>query len=287
MTINCKGKLIDLSSPKVMGILNITPDSFYDGGARTTSEDSVNHAVKMIDEAAHIIDIGGMSSRPGADTIDSSEEIDRIVPVIEGILEVQPDTILSVDTIHASTARVSMELGAHMINDISGGRHDEEIIDVAAEYGAPFICMHMQGMPRTMQVEPAYDDVVHEVLQYFVERIDVLRGAGVKDVILDPGFGFGKTVAHNYQLLQKLGVFRFLELPILVGISRKSMITRVLNIAPAEALNGTSALHMLALQNGAGILRVHDVKEAKEVMRIHEFYESVKRQNDIASTHTV
>ena len=283
-TINARGRLLDLSGPIVMGVLNITPDSFYNGGADATVEDAVIHASRMVAEGAHVIDIGGMSSRPGADLITSTEEVDRIAPVIEGILKAQPDTIISVDTIHADTARTAMELGAHMINDISGGRYDEDIIAVAAEYGAPFICMHMQGMPMTMQVDPVYNDVVHDVLQFFVERIAVMRKAGVKDIILDPGFGFGKTDVHNYNLLQKLGVFSFLELPILVGISRKSMICRILNVPPAEALNGTTALHILALQNGAGILRVHDVKEAREVIRIHTYYEGILRQNEVATT---
>ena len=269
-TINARGHLLDMRAPLIMGVLNITPDSFYDGGAHDTVEDAVNHASNMIGEGAHIVDLGGMSSRPGSEIIDSAEEVDRIAPVIEGILKVQPKAIISIDTIHADTARVTMELGAHMINDISGGRYDEDIIAVAADFGAPFICMHMQGMPKTMQVEPVYNDVVHDVLQFFVERISVMREAGIKDVILDPGFGFGKTNTHNYELLEKLGVFRFLELPLLVGISRKSMICRVLNIAPKDALNGSTALHMLALQNGAGILRVHDVKAAVETVKIFQ-----------------
>lgn len=283
-TINARGRLLDLSDPIIMGVLNITPDSFYDGGRHNTVEDSVLHASKMIEEGAQIIDIGGMSSRPGSDVVDSPEELDRIAPVVEGVLKAQPDAVISVDTIHAETARIVMQLGAHMINDISGGRFDEDMISVSAEYGAPFICMHMQGMPKTMQVKPVYNEVVHDVLQFFVERISEMRSAGVKDIILDPGFGFGKTDTHNYQLLQKLGVFRFLELPILVGISRKSMICKVLNVTPKDALNGTTALHMLALQNGAGILRVHDVKEAQEVIRIHGHYESMKSLNDVAAT---
>jgi dihydropteroate synthase len=286
-TINARGRLLDLSSPILMGVLNITPDSFYDGGAYDSVEDSVVHASKMIAEGAHVIDIGGMSSRPGAEMIDASEEVDRIAPVIERILKVEPDAIISIDTIYAATAREGLQLGAHILNDISGGRFDEEIVAVAAEYGAPFICMHMQGIPRTMQVEPAYDNVARDILQFFVERVSVLRDAGVKDIILDPGFGFGKTAAHNFQLLQKLGVFRFLELPILAGISRKSMVCRVLNISPKEALNGSTALHMLALQNGAGILRVHDVKEAQEVIRLYNFYESIKNQNDRTTTHAL
>jgi len=282
-TINARGQLLDLREPIVMGVLNITPDSFYDGGVHDTVADSVTHASSMIAEGASIIDIGGMSSRPGSEVIESSEEVDRIAPVIEGILKNHPEAIISIDTIHSDTARKTLELGAHIVNDISGGRYDEDMIAVVSEYGAPFICMHMQGMPKTMQVEPDYLDVVHDVLQFFVERVSVLREAGVKDVILDPGFGFGKTNEHNYQLLQKLGVFRFLELPILVGISRKSMICRILNLPAKDALNGTTALHMLALQNGAGILRVHDVKEAKEVVRIHDYYKRVTNQNDIAS----
>jgi len=285
-TINARGQLLDIARPVVMGVVNVTPDSFFDGGRHRTVQDSVSYALRMMKEGAQIIDIGGMSSRPGSGLIDSSTEIERITPVVEGILSAQPDAIISIDTIHSTTARVLMDLGAHMINDISGGRDDEDIVEVAAKFGAPFICMHMKGMPASMQDSPAYEDVALDVLKYFVQRISVLRNAGIKDIILDPGFGFGKTDAHNYELLGKLGVFKFLELPILTGLSRKSMICRVLKVKPDEALNGTTALHMLALQNGAGILRVHDVKEAREVIKLYEFYKSAQNQNETTTMHS-
>ena len=274
-TINARGSLIDLSEPQVMGILNVTPDSFYDGDRYATVETAVLQARRLLDEGAAILDIGGMSSRPGAEIISASEEIDRVGDVIVAILQEAPDAILSIDTIHAHTARTAIEMGVSIINDISGGRYDEEIVEVAASSGAPFICMHMQGMPHSMQVSPTYGDVVHEVLQYFVERVGVLRAAGVTDIIIDPGFGFGKTVDHNFELLHKLGVFGILELPVLVGLSRKSMVCRVLGVPPEEALNGSTALHMLAIERNAGILRVHDVKEAVEVIRLSQKLRSI------------
>ncbi len=270
-TLNACGKLLDLSSPLVMGILNATPDSFFDGGKYVGVDAAVSQAMHMIEEGADIIDIGGMSSRPGADLVEPDEEQGRVIPVIREILSAKPDTVISIDTIHSSTADAALNAGARIVNDISGGRFDEKIIDVTSAARAPFVCMHMQGMPKTMQNEPSYGDVVHEVLQYFVERLRVLRTAGISDVIIDPGFGFGKSVKHNYQILNKLNVFAILEMPVLAGISRKSMICKVLKINPVDALNGTTALHMVALQNGAKILRVHDVKEAREVIALYEF----------------
>lgn len=278
-SINARGKLIGLDKPVVMGIVNVTPDSFFDGGRYDNAKTAIDRAVTLIDEGAAIVDVGGMSSRPGAEIIDPDVEIERVMPVIEGILERSSEAIISVDTIHSSTARQAMDLGAHIVNDISAGRFDDDIIRVAAEYGAPFVCMHMQGMPKTMQADPAYNDVAYDVLQFFVERIAALREAGVKDVIIDPGFGFGKSTEHNYQLLDKLGVFGFLEVPVLAGLSRKSLICKVLMVSPEDALNGTSALHMIALQNGAGILRVHDVKEALEVIELHSFLKKVQGVN--------
>lgn len=271
LTLNARGKLLDLSSPLVMGILNATPDSFYDGGKYVGIDSAVSRALDMIDEGADIIDVGGMSSRPGADLVDPGEEQSRVIPVIEKVLSAKPGTVVSIDTIHASTAEAALDAGASIVNDISGGRYEEKIITVAAAAGAPFVCMHMQGMPKTMQNAPSYGDVVHEVLQYFVERLRVLRSAGISDVIIDPGFGFGKSVEHNFQLLNKLSVFSILEMPVLAGISRKSMICKVLKVNPVDALNGTTALHMVALQNGAKILRVHDVKEAREVIALHDY----------------
>lgn len=279
-TINAGGRLMDLKDPLVMGILNVTPDSFYDGGAYKAVENAVAQASRMLVEGAAILDIGGMSSRPGARLISPEEEMERVVPVIEAILTKHPEAILSIDTIHSLTAKRALESGAKIVNDISGGRHDVAIIDVAVQYNAPFVCMHMQGMPQTMQKAPSYTDVVHEVLQYFVERISALRSRGVKDIILDPGFGFGKTVAHNYELLAKLEVFKILEIPILAGLSRKSMVCRVIDVSPKDALNGTTALHMLALRHGASILRVHDVAEALEVIRLNAYYDTVTQSGE-------
>ena len=271
-TLNARGKLLDISSPVVMGILNVTPDSFYDGGLHVSIDAAIQHTARMLDEGATVIDVGGMSSRPGSEIITPQEEVDRIGPFLDALCAAYPEAIFSIDTIHSATAREAIDRGASIINDISGGRFDPEILTVAGEMKTPYVCMHMQGIPKSMQVEPHYDDVVHDVLQYFVERVAAIKAAGVNDIILDPGFGFGKTDMHNYQLLKKLKVMGILEFPVLVGISRKSMICRVLGVSPKDALNGTTALHMLALQNGARILRVHDVKQARESIALHEFY---------------
>ncbi|MDX1408717.1 MAG: dihydropteroate synthase [Saprospiraceae bacterium] len=275
-TLNCRGRLLRLERPAVMGILNITPDSFHDGGRYLDPELAVNRAGEMLAEGAAIIDIGAASSRPGAADIPEGEETDRLLPVLEAVIKSFPDAILSVDTTRSAVARSAIEAGASVINDISGGAADPGIIEICRQYQAPFICMHMQGSPQTMQVRPQYQDVAGEVLRYFVERLRVLRAAGVVDVLIDPGFGFGKDVGHNYTLLAKLGIFKFLEVPIVVGLSRKSMICKVLGLAPADALNGTTALHMLALERGARILRAHDVQEAVEVIRLFDYYRSVQ-----------
>jgi len=275
MTINCRGKLIDLSSPKVMGILNITPDSFHDGGQYLSISDALSRTKQMLAEGADFIDIGGMSSRPGAEIISEEEELKRIMPVIKGIVENIPEAIISVDTLRANVAKEALQAGAHIINDISAGRFDEAMISTVAFFKAPYIMMHMQGLPANMQVAPKYNDIISEVYDFFWERIKNCRAAGIIDIIIDPGFGFGKNVEHNYTLLRNLNYFSNLQLPILAGVSRKSMICKVLGVNPDKALNGTTAVNMLALMNGAQILRVHDVKEAKEVIRIFEAYKHV------------
>ena len=269
MTILCKGRLLDLSQPIIMGILNLTPDSFFDGGRYRDAGSMLQQAEKMLLEGATILDVGGASSRPGAQEVSEAEELNRVIPAIEKILSHFPEAILSVDTWRASVAREAIATGAHIVNDISGGSLDPGMFKAAGEVQAPYILMHMQGTPQTMQQDPQYKDVVTEVLDYFIHQTSLLRAAGVKDIILDPGFGFGKTVEHNYTLLKNLKVFEnVLELPVLAGLSRKSMVCKPLGVKPEQALNGTTALNMVALQQGARILRVHDVREAWEVIRL-------------------
>ncbi len=276
-TINCRGRLLDLGSPVVMGILNLTPDSFFDGGKYANVEEAMRQVDKMVGEGAAIIDIGGMSSRPGAALVSEEEELRRVLPVVEAVAHHFPGVPLSVDTFRSEVARQSVAAGASIVNDIYAGRFDEKMYETVASLDVPYIMMHMQGSPNTMQLAPAYSNVVQEVLHFFIEKMGHLRNLGVKDIILDPGFGFGKTVAHNYELLNKLQVFRMTELPILAGISRKSMICKVLGVKPEKALNGTTALHMVALQQGARLLRVHDVKEAVEVVKLWKELEAVKQ----------
>jgi dihydropteroate synthase len=272
MTINCRGKLIDLSRPKVMGILNITPDSFHDGGQFANVDAALRQAEKMLAEGATFIDVGGMSSRPGAEIIPVAEEPGRVLPVVKSIVKHLPEAIISVDTIRAEVADAVLKEGAHMINDISAGRYDDRMLHVVAKHKAPFIIMHMQGLPADMQQNPHYTDVVNEVYDFFMERIKACRSVGITDTILDPGYGFGKTVEHNYTLLRNQSFFANLNQPILAGLSRKSMICKVLHVNPDKALNGTTAANMLALLNGANILRVHDVREAVECIGIWEAY---------------
>ena len=267
-TINCKGKLIDLSEPIIMGILNVTPDSFFDGGKYDNVKAMLNQAEKMIINGATIIDVGGMSSRPGAQIISVKEELSRVVPIIEQIKVHFPNVIISIDTVQAKVARQSVIAGASIINDISAGRIDDQMFNTVAELNVPYILMHMQGEPKNMQQHPKYKDVTNNVLEFFIEKIGKLRELGVKDIILDPGFGFGKTTQHNYQLLQKIAIFKILDLSLLVGVSRKSMIYKILNSTPDEALNGTTVLNTLELERGAKILRVHDVKEAQETITL-------------------
>lgn len=267
-TLNCRGRLVTLDRPLVMGIINITPDSFYEGDLATGLDGIVAKARKMVAEGASFLDIGGQSTRPGSDRLSAEVEAERVLPVIARLKAELPQAIISIDTYHAAVAQQAVEAGASMVNDIGGGLMDEAMLPTVAALQVPYICMHMQGRPETMQQNPLYNDVVTEVLDFFIERIAACRQAGIKDVVVDPGFGFGKTQAHNFALLKNLAAFNMLQCPLLAGLSRKGMVYKTLGITPAEALNGTTALHTLALQNGAHILRVHDVKEAMEVVKL-------------------
>ena len=265
--LSCAGKLLDLGQPVVMGILNLTPDSFYDGGFYPSIDDQLKQVDKMWNEGASIIDIGAVSTRPNAAQIDGKEETRRLVPSLEAISKHFPDVIISVDTYRSGLARIAIDNGAGMINDIYGGRFEPEIIDVVQSAGVPYIIMHMQGDPKNMQIMPYYKDVVGEISTYFQERIRKFSNS-YNQIILDPGFGFGKTVSHNFQLLNAFQEFKNLGYPLMAGLSRKSMINRVLGTHPSEALNGTTVLNTVALQKGADILRVHDVKEALQAIRL-------------------
>ena len=276
-SINCNGKLIDLSSPIVMGILNVTPDSFSDGGQYNTEVSILKKVEQMILEEASIIDIGGQSSRPKAQMIPENVELERILPVIKLIKKEFPDTILSIDTFRASIARIAIEEGISIINDISGGQQDAQMFNVVAQNNVPYIIMHMQGDAQTMQELTYYPNgLVTDILDYFIKRIGELREKNVKDIIIDLGFGFAKTISQNFELLNNLNTFAFLNVPILVGISRKSMIYKTLQITPKEALIGTAALHWEALKQGANILRAHDVKEANQVIKLYRSFANQK-----------
>jgi dihydropteroate synthase len=268
MTINCKGKILSLDEPIVMGIINATPDSFYKGDLNEGIDGMVSIAKKMIDEGASILDIGGQSTKPNSKRISAGEESDRVLPAIEAIHKALPDSILSIDTYYSSVARSAVEAGACIVNDISGGNMDVEMIPAAASLNVPYICMHMKGQPENMQADPHYDDVVKEVLDFFIERISVCQSAGIKDIIIDPGFGFGKNTDHNFRLLKDLQILSITGKPILVGVSRKGMIWKTLGTSSKEALNGTTVLNTIALMNGAKILRVHDVNEAVETIKL-------------------
>lgn len=270
MTINCKGQLIDLSIPKVMGILNVTPNSFFDGGKYKNEDAIISQVDKMLNDGAAFIDIGAYSSKPNAEFVSEKEEMERIVPVIQLILKHFPDTLLSIDTFRAEVAKVSIENGAAIINDIAAGELDDKMFGVIAQYNVPYIMMHMRGNPQTMQDLTQYDDIVKEMLLYFSEKVKKARSLGINDLILDPGFGFAKTTDQNYEVLQKMELFNLPELPVLAGFSRKSMIYKTLKITAQEALNGTTVLNTIALTKGAKILRVHDVKEAMESINLYK-----------------
>jgi dihydropteroate synthase len=266
-TINIKGTILDVSSPIVMGILNITPDSFSDGGRYVSPYDAIKRAKQMVDEGASIIDIGGYSSRPNAEDVSEQEEMDRVIPIIEKLSQ-ETDKPLSIDTFRSRVAEESIKAGASLINDISAGSNDLNMISTVARLKVPYIAMHKQGDPQNMQVNPQYVDVLQEVYSYLEEVIQKCRSVGIEDVIIDPGFGFGKSLIHNYQLLNQLDRFKSLDAPIMVGVSRKSMIYKTLGVDVNSALNGTTFLHAFSLYNGANILRVHDVKEAMECVRL-------------------
>jgi dihydropteroate synthase len=276
LTLNCKGRLLTLTQPVVMGIINITPDSFYEGSRKATIDTVLQQAEQMLHDGAAILDIGGQTTRPGSEQIGGDAEVARVVPVIEALYKHFPEAFISIDTYHAKVAEETVDAGACMVNDISAGLLDEGMLSTVAQLQVPYICMHMQGRPETMQHHPTYTDVTKNVLDFFIQRIEDCRLAGIHDVIIDPGFGFGKTIQHNFALLQNLSIFRMLEKPILAGISRKSTIYKTLGITADEALNGTTVLNTAALLNGANILRVHDVKEAVEAVKLIEAYSTKK-----------
>ena len=271
MTININGTLLDLSTPKIMGILNITPDSFYDGGVFNSDKKILNQVEKMISEGADMIDIGGYSSRPGANEVNIDDEIDRVIPAIELIKNKFGDTIISIDTFRSKVAKKAINAGASIINDISSGDLDSEMFNCVAKLKVPYIMMHMKGSPNNMQKNPEYENVIVEIVKNLSNKLFLAKKAGIIDVIIDPGFGFGKTATHNYSILKNLSFFKELGCPILVGISRKSMIYKLLDKNPENALNGTTCLNTISIINGAKILRVHDVKEAKEVITLTNF----------------
>jgi len=267
-TITCKGFLINFSMPKVMGILNLTPDSFYDGGKLQSEGAILKQAEKMLHDGATFLDVGGYSSRPNAEEVSLTKELQRVVPVIENLIKQFPEAVLSIDTFRSEVAKQGVEAGAALVNDISAGLLDENMLATVAHLHVPYVMMHMRGTPQTMQALTTYKNVTQEVLYYFSGRIAAARKAGINDILADPGFGFAKTTDQNFELLSKLELFKNLDIPVLVGLSRKSMVYKTLGITPQEALNGTTALHTMALLKGASILRVHDVKEAIEVVKL-------------------
>jgi len=271
MNITCKGKIINLSSPKIMGILNITPDSFFDGGKYNSEKAIIKQTKKMLKQGATFIDIGAYSSRPNAKHISESEELSRILPVIKLLVNKFPDILISIDTFRGQVAQKGLEAGACLINDISGGSLDENMFKIIAKYQVPYILMHIKGTPQNMQNNPEYNDIINEITTFFIDKTNQLKALNIKDIILDVGFGFGKTLAHNYTILNQLNHFTKLEYPILAGISRKSMLYKALDSKPSKMKNATTVANTIALLNGASILRVHDVKEAMECIKIIEY----------------
>ena len=267
-TINCKGKLIDLLTPKVMGIINLTPDSFYDGGKLGSEKEIIYQAEKMLKEGATFLDLGGYSSRPGANFVSEADELNRVLPAVKTLIKEFPNVNLSIDTFRSKIAKTCIENGACMINDISAGLLDPQMLEVIANYQVPLVMMHMRGTPETMMLNTNYENLTNDILYFFSERIAKARALGINDIIVDPGFGFSKKLDQNFELFNDLELFSFLNTPILIGISRKSMIQKILNISATESLNGTTALHAIALQKGVSILRVHDVKEAFETISL-------------------
>lgn len=271
-SINCKGKLLNLDGPVVMGIINATPDSFFEGHLKLSPDEVLLFAGRMINEGAAILDIGGQTTKPGSLPVSVQEELDRVLPVIESIHKVYPEVILSIDTYSSFVARAAIDAGACIVNDIGAGNLDKDMIATVAALQVPYICMHMQGTPASMQKSPVYKDLVKEIVDFFIEKLDSCTKAGIRDMIIDPGFGFGKTIAHNFQLLKELGSLSVINRPVLAGLSRKSTIYKTLSTTAAEALNGTTVLNTMALMNGADILRVHDVKEANEAITLFNAY---------------
>tara|TARA_B100000963_G_scaffold170959_1_gene148760 strand:+ start:368 stop:1201 length:834 start_codon:yes stop_codon:yes gene_type:complete len=270
MNIKIRGNLFDLSTPKVMGILNLTPDSFYDGGKFKKIKKIQNHVSKMIEDGMDILDIGGYSSKPGAKRISSKIEISRILPTLIFLRKTYPKLIISIDTFRSDIAKICLNEGADIINDISSGELDEKMIKIISDFNCPYIMMHMSGNPQNMQKSPKYKDVVIELINYLAKKVKFARDNGIVDLVIDPGFGFGKTIQHNYQLLNNLDKFKILDIPMLVGFSRKSMIYKTLKTNAENSLNGTTCLNTIALTKGANILRVHDVKQAKECIILYE-----------------
>lgn len=269
-TINCKGTLIDLVRPRVMGIINVTPDSFYDGGATTLEHQIIKQASQMLDQGATILDVGGYSSRPGATDITEEQEIDRVIPAIKAIIEAFPKALISIDSFRSNVVKQAVKAGACIANDISAGKLDPKMIETIGDLQIPYCMMHMRGTPQTMKSLTDYKNITKEVLFYFSERVAAARAHNINDIIIDPGFGFAKTTHQNFELLNHLELFESLDIPLLAGVSRKSMVYKTLDITPKQALNGTTALHMVALQKGASILRVHDVQPAIECIKLFE-----------------
>jgi len=272
--LNCRGRILSLDRPRIMGILNLTPDSFSDGGAYNSLEAALDRVGQMLDEGAEIIDIGGYSSRPGAAHISLEEELDRVYEITVEVLKQFPGAIVSIDTFRSGVAIPLLDLGVHMINDISAGNLDQHMMTAISKYDAPYIMMHMQGAPQDMQNDPYYENISEDIMDFFVQKVDEARAAGIKDLILDPGFGFGKKLSHNYELLLAFNQFRVLDLPLLAGISRKSMIYRLFRTSPEDTLDMSAILHFKLLEAGAVMLRAHDVKE---VVRVVELYEYLKQ----------
>lgn len=272
-TLNCKGRLLVVDKPIVMGIINATPDSFYSGSRAMAVDDVLEKASRMMKDGATILDIGAQSTRPGSKRITATEELERAIPVVEALHGTFPNAILSIDTYHAEVAQRAIEAGVSMVNDISAGSIDEKMFSTVARNSVPYICMHMQGTPESMQDNPQYENVSREVLDFFIRKTEECSKAGINDIIIDPGFGFGKSGTHNFRLLKELSLFRILNRPLLLGISRKGTIYKTLNITPEEALNGTTVLNTIGLLNGAHILRVHDVKEAMEAITLFNQYQ--------------
>jgi dihydropteroate synthase len=271
-TLNCRGRLLTINQPVVIGIINATPDSFFSDSRQQTIDAALHQAEKMIKEGATILDIGGQSTRPGSEKITAEEESARVRDIINAINNAFPETYISIDTYYAAVAKEAVTAGASIVNDISGGLTDNDMLRTVALLKTPFVCMHMKGTPQTMQQFASYENIAKEVLEYFIERTEACRLAGINDVIIDPGFGFSKTIGHNFELLRNMSVLKMLQKPILAGLSRKGTIYKTLGITADEALNGTTVLNTIALLNGATILRVHDVKEAMETIKLVQAY---------------